>query len=314
MLNYLKAFQKLNVSRSKGVAPHKPILLLSIVDEIERGNINENKIYITPELVGAFKSNWSVLVDSTIFSPSFALPFFHLHSEKFWHLHTIPGCTIPLTSSYSIRSFTALKNTVDYASLDETLFIELTNPEARNLYKKVLLDTWFPKSKNKYINLNNSISSYQSKLEKSILEEKPAKYKREVESADEEEIFMRGGAFKRVVPRVYNYTCCISGLQITSSQNIQMIDACHIIPFSESHDDTITNGISLCPNLHRAFDRGLIGIDETYKVIISESFRERDSNYSIIKFKGANILLPKEEKYFPSQKNLKWHRESKFLT
>ncbi|WP_201288840.1 HNH endonuclease signature motif containing protein [Polaribacter septentrionalilitoris] len=40
-----------------------------------------------------------------------------------------------------------------------------------------------------------------------------------------------------------------------------MIDACHIVPFSISNDDTIPIGISLSPNLYRAFDRGLITIN-----------------------------------------------------
>lgn len=60
-----------------------------------------------------------------------------------------------------------------------------------------------------------------------------------------------------------------------------MIDACHIVPFSESYNDIVTNGIALCPNLHRAFDSGLISIDENYKVIVSNTFIEERNNYSI---------------------------------
>jgi putative restriction endonuclease len=41
-----------------------------------------------------------------------------------------------------------------------------------------------------------------------------------------------------------------------------MIDGCHIIPFSKNYNDTIINGIALCPNLHKAFDRALITTDE----------------------------------------------------
>ncbi len=125
---------------------------------------------------------------------------------------------------------------------------------------------------------------------------------------------MRGGVFKKVVPRIYNYTCCISGMRVTAGSAVQMIDACHIVPFSESHDDTIGNGISLCPNLHRAFDRGLISIDENYKVIVSSQFRESDeSDYSIRKYQSKRILLPTEEKYRPSRENLIWHLENRLI-
>jgi len=73
-----------------------------------------------------------------------------------------------------------------------------------------------------------------------------------------EEVFIRSGIFKREIPKLYNNTCAISQLRIDATANISMVDACHIVPFSEAYDDTLTNGIALCPNLHRAFDRGLI--------------------------------------------------------
>jgi len=53
---FIGKFSRLRVDRSKGAtAPHKPFLLLSIITEIEKGNITDNKIYITPELVAQFK-------------------------------------------------------------------------------------------------------------------------------------------------------------------------------------------------------------------------------------------------------------------
>jgi putative restriction endonuclease len=57
---------------------------------------------------------------------------------------------------------------------------------------------------------------------------------------------------------------------VDATINVTMVDACHIVPFSISYDDTITNGLALCPNLHRAFDRGLIAISDDYRVVVSE--------------------------------------------
>jgi putative restriction endonuclease len=102
-------------------------------------------------------------------------------------------------------------------------------------------------------------------LEDKVLNESPEIYKKEIkvliEQKNEDEIFLRGSLFKREIPKIYNNTCCISGMRIDATINVSMIDACHIVPFNESYDDTVTNGIALCPNLHRAFDRGLIAID-----------------------------------------------------
>jgi len=59
LLEYIKKVTHLRVDRSKGQpAPHKPLLLLSIIQEIEIGNISQNKIYITAELVARFKNNF----------------------------------------------------------------------------------------------------------------------------------------------------------------------------------------------------------------------------------------------------------------
>ncbi|MFC4198185.1 HNH endonuclease [Pedobacter jamesrossensis] len=39
------------------------------------------------------------------------------------------------------------------------------------------------------------------------------------------------------------------------------------VPFNVSHNDKVTNGIALCPNLHRAFDRGLVSISRIKDIV-----------------------------------------------
>jgi putative restriction endonuclease len=101
-------------------------------------------------------------------------------------------------------------------------------------------------------------------------------------------------------------------MKIDAIISVSMIDACHIVPFGESFDDTITNGIALCPNLHRAFDRGLIGIDNNYKVVVSKTFKEDETNYSIKIFENKQIFLPKQKMYYPLTDNFIWHNENIF--
>ena len=101
----------------------------------------------------------------------------------------------------------------------------------------------------------------------------------------------------------------ISGMKIAANISVSMVDACHIVPFSQSYDDTITNGISLCPNLHRAFDRGLVSIDHNYKVLVKSTWREEQSQYSIKQFEGKQIILPSNSSQHPSPENLHSHRK-----
>ena len=90
---YLRKFAKLRVSRNRkrGVAPHKPILLLSVFELIEQGVIAANKIELSPELISSFLKYWGK-VGSDCHNPDVALPFFHLRSEGFWHLHPCNVC------------------------------------------------------------------------------------------------------------------------------------------------------------------------------------------------------------------------------
>jgi putative restriction endonuclease len=306
---YVKKFSRLKVATYKGSkAPHKPILLLSIIQSIEKKEINDNKIYITPALVARFKDNWHLLVKNSKFTANFSLPFYHLKSEGFWFLKILAGKEIALTASNSIKSFSHLKEVVDYAYFDPYLFQFLREPVTGTLLKQTLLQTYFQIYQYQFPQQLSLIAE----IEDEILKEPSAIYKTKAETFDDEEVFIRGGVFKKIVPQIYNYSCCISGMRIIASREIQMIDACHIIPFSESHDDTISNGISLCPNLHRAFDRGLIAIDEDYRVHVSNSFSESTVDYSIKQYEGKELLLPKNEKHFPSTQNLLWHKENRF--
>lgn len=102
-------------------------------------------------------------------------------------------------------------------------------------------------------------------------------------------------------------------MRVESTTNAQLVDACHIVPIAISKDDTITNGISLSPNLHRAYDRGLITINADYIVRISPAIREKESPYSLRQFDDKHIILPNDVKFYPSLENLSWHRKECFL-
>lgn len=152
----------------------------------------------------------------------------------------------------------------------------------------------------------------ENKILKDPSEEYRVEIKKLLEQNNEEEIFLRGSLFKREITRIYKNTCSISGMKIDATIQVSMIDACHIVPFCVSYDDTVTNGIALCPNLHRAFDRGLIAIAENYKVVVSNAFREDESNYSIRAYNGKQISLPKMKSYYPLRENFAWHRNNMF--
>ncbi|MCF0057683.1 HNH endonuclease [Dyadobacter sp. CY356] len=313
---YLLVFKKLRIDRSHGLAPHKPILLLSILQAVRSSLIQQNKIFITPEIVSLFNANWSVLVSSTNHHCKFFLPFYHLSSQSFWKLVPKSGYEILLTIKSAIKSFSGLNAAVDYAFLDDDLFLLMKNTDTNEVLMQFLLDEYFPETKHLLTETSNYIKNKYDAIEEKILYEPAEEYKREIQTLlkqqEDEEIFIRGGVFKREIPKIYNNTCCISGMRIDVTLQISLIDACHIVPFSESYNDTVSNGIALCPNLHRAFDRGLISIDENYQVRVSKVFSEGESDYSIRKFDEKTIGLPKDHNFWPNVENFIWHRRNVF--
>lgn len=317
LLHYTHLFLKLRRDYKFGGAPHKPVLLLAIINLVRKGEITNNRIPITFELVLEFKEIWSKIVE-TPHTVNFALPFYHLKSEPFWRLITKAGMEIPVTSSNGIRSLSTLQEVLAFAEIDSELFLLLKDNESSLILQQIMLEKYFPNTQNNFYHAENSIVS---QLEAQILEEDQYQYAERISrlrnqlSVEEfqEEIYVRGGVFKREIPKIYNFQCAISGMRIESLRNIQMIDACHVVPFAISKDDTISNGIALSPNLHRAFDRGLITLNDDYRVVITSKIIESKSNFSLAQFSGKSIILPQNKTYYPAQKNLSWHREEVFL-
>ncbi|SDS31358.1 putative restriction endonuclease [Gillisia sp. Hel1_33_143] len=317
---YITNFYNLNrgTSRGMGKAPHKLILLLSIISLIKKQEILNNKIFITSALVLEFRNIWKKLV-RTEHTENFALPYFHMRSEPFWYLVEKPDGRISITKSKSIKSFKNLKENVAFAEIDNDLFYLLTQPYSRSILETALLSKYFPQNYKDFLEYNVNLE--ESQIEYEIQNTDSKEYREKLmalkntmkQEQFEEEIFVRGGLFKKTVPKIYNFTCAISGMNITSTHNVQMVDACHIYPFSLSHDDTITNGIALAPNLHRAFDRGLITVNSDYIVRVSPSVSENESSFSLSQFEGTQISLPKKLAWYPSIEYLNWHNKEVYL-
>jgi putative restriction endonuclease len=300
----LKPLINLRVASNGGVqAPHKAVLLLAVLQGIEMGEMRDNRIYITPELVARFKDLWHLLVHDIRFTANFSLPFYHLKTSGFWQLHTYAGREILVSASHSIKSFAALKDSVAYASLSDDVFAALLDATNRAIVRRALLDKYLGGQQ-----LRPTGYDMLQVVEQQILHEPASAYKKDTAGVDDEELFVRSGVFKKVIPRVYNNACCISGMQIIATRDVQMIDACHIVPFAVSHDDTIRNGLALSPNFHRAFDRFLISINEDYRVVVSKDFTEAGVP-SLRAFEGKKIYLPREVGYRPGAEHVRWHYE-----
>lgn len=79
----------------------------------------------------------------------------------------------------------------------------------------------------------------------------------------------RDSDFRRKVTVAYDRKCCVTGLQL------RLIDAAHILPVGAvGSNDNVQNGLCLSPTFHRAYDRGLIYLNDDHRMLINTQMRE----------------------------------------
>ena len=275
---FVEKMEHLNVNKmgSKGFAPHKPLLLLTIIELVERGQIHENKIYCSPDLERTFRKYWDKVIG---WNYSIAMPFFFLKSDGFWDLHSNIGCEDELRNTKRIDTTPKLRRLVAYAIMDEALFILLTNPQHREVIRQTLIDSYFPDLKNEIESLiqqqrlitEQQIEKYRQLLLHRV--EQPFSLQESLELI-QPETPIRSAGFRKTIMGLYDYTCAVCELRIVTINGESATDAAHIIPFSISYNDDVRNGISLCKLHHWAFDTGLISLSESYRVVVSQLTEE----------------------------------------
>lgn len=117
---------------------------------------------------------------------------------------------------------------------------------------------------------------------------------------------MKQSVFRKNFLINYRSRCCISGIDCED-----LLVASHIYPWAESKDERLNPSNGLCLNaLHdRAFDRGLLTLDDDFCVVLSPLIKGKQFDF-LEKFIGKQICMP--ERAAPSQEFLKYHREHIF--
>lgn len=298
-----------------GLAPHKPVLLLAVIDGFEKGWITGKDVYISDDLLTSFYDYWNLLVD-TPHTANFSYPFYYLNSEPsgIWQLKCFPGKSISAAKKSPIKSITTLRETFISAVLSDEFYRALQFPEQRKELKETLVNTYFP---HKTFVLQKRVVLYSEEVKKEMVYDPSENYARKVirkfeqmsVAEREEEIILRSHIFKNAILEKYDHRCAVSGMKIAFNGNVSMVDACHIVPFAESYDDTITNGIALSPTFHRAFDRGLITVSDDYRIVVHPKVKDYYPQTGIQQFHLQPIRLPSDARFYPSPEKLARHRK-----
>ena len=116
--------------------------------------------------------------------------------------------------------------------------------------------------------------------------------------------------FRAAVLSAYNERCCITGLSVPS-----LLVASHIVPWNHDRANRVNprNGLLLSALHDKAFDNGLLTVDDDMIVRVSRRRAEIDDPYfseSFERYEGRRISLP--EKFSPDRNFLSYHREHVF--
>jgi putative restriction endonuclease len=117
--------------------------------------------------------------------------------------------------------------------------------------------------------------------------------------------------FRQIVVANYSSKCAISGIDLP-----ELLFASHIIPWSKNEEERLNpeNGLCLSALYDKAYDKGLIAINESYHILISDKLKKRKEADYFAKYFAPfeNQLLISPQRYFPKKEFIQYHLDEIF--
>ncbi|MEX0332155.1 MAG: HNH endonuclease [Puniceicoccaceae bacterium] len=284
--------------QGKHERPHKPVMLLAIMDLVELKLVKFGQVPPSEKLKALFHSYFQVVrKEDDKETPQ--NPFYFMSGESFWKLCMKPECA-PIYAPGQPKhapSWSKLIDQVQFAVIDPVLFAHMANPVNRELLREAIVSRYFSEHREAIRHVCNLNTSTEDKEDTQAVKEPPPG---------------RDAGFRKVVMEVYDHRCAACGLRIRID-NISLVEAAHLIPYSESHNDNPRNGIALCRNHHYAMDRHLIAPCPNGKWRVSSRLDDRvDGQSELIRLDNRSVLTPNSRLYHPIKAALEW-REQRLL-
>jgi putative restriction endonuclease len=305
--------QRLFPATTRHRAPHKPILLLSIIDFIDQGQLTTNFVSISVELTELFSSYWNLVMPDNRIGRLF-MPFFYMKSDGFWHLIPHHGQEDALESIQQIAGPGQLRDTVLGGRFDAELYELFCIKEVRDILRAIIIETYFAEDvwpvllKQADVNVN----AYQYSLE--LLEQARSKTPGVKKEPVEDRQLVRDQGFRKAVVTAYDHRCVMCGVRLVTLEGRTAATAAHIIPWSVSYNDDPRNGLCLCRLCHWTFDIGLSTITAKYRIRLSHQLNAAGNMPGYLStLNDRSIFEPVEDVFNPDIEALEWHLNEVFL-
>ena len=117
-------------------------------------------------------------------------------------------------------------------------------------------------------------------------------------------------AFTRQIRLAYDNRCAVTGLRLINGGGRPEVQAAHIRPVACAGPDSPRNGLALCGTAHWMFDRGLISIDDDFRILSSSQDLPEDAARLFLP--SGRLRIPNDPIAQPHPQFLRWHRENVF--
>ena len=291
----LNRLARLKTDRARGdPAPHKPLLLLAVMDLIESGRITSAVFPLSAKLTYQFLTYWRIVAHRRKTSPDIRLPFHHLWGDRIWE---------PLDAQQQPSVDRKLTRFARFTDSAFGLFLDAT---FREQARRVLIVTYFLPGEQIALAASLGIPEAELGAAASAI----ATAERETAVQDGRDV-----KFRLVVVAAYSFTCCLTRHRLTTISSGSMVDAAHIHQFADSRNNDPRNGIALSKNANWMFDHGLWTITDKYTVKVARQQFAEDHPHgkALTDFEGDLLLLPADVNLRPDPVYLAWHRKKKFL-
>lgn len=275
----------------QGVAPHKPLLLLCLIDLADTSPLLRTHER-SASLNLRFRAYGNLVSERWPNRLDLRLPFYHLKNQGFW-----------TAWDEQMRPATAPENCFRI-ELDPEFHAALSDPIYRLDARLILTRTYFTAPE------RIALLEAMGLRNKDIVEEHAEALVDSVKESARRR--GRSARFQIGVVDGYRHTCALTGYRCFTVDGATVVDAAHIEGWAESQNDDLVNGLALSKTAHWMFDEGLWTVSDDLRVIVADSrFTESAANgFSLSALANQPLRFAKDAPLRPSRICLRQHRRA----
>ncbi|MGW0736401.1 phosphorothioated DNA-binding restriction endonuclease [Streptomyces sp. NPDC002851] len=282
-MDWLERTAKLRQWNRNGArAPHKPLLFLYALGRFQQDVDDELRYSAVEDDLKRLLTEYGPANRTTP-----AYPFHHLVSDGVWEVRTDRGPGSPGSGVRELRAAGAAGRLAP-----ELRAVLRREPSLLARLARVLLDLNFP-------------PSLHSELCEAVgLELEPAETE-QLSAARRQ----RDRRMRELVLTAYEYQCAFCGYDGRIGAVPVGLEAAHVRWWAFDGPDDVDNGLCLCSLHHKLFDKGVLGIGDGHRILVSQHFIGRSSaaHEHVLALSGRTLIGPQPGAHPIAAAHRAWH-------